>query len=272
MKKLLCLALTLCLLTGFSAAVLADEPVLQPGHHEFLALVNAALDEYHQNHGGTGELFAELTYYRPYTDGEYRGTRIVVVITGQITGATKGLSLELDHSETGPLRYYWRATLTGNPTGGEPLLSIWNVVFETDAIIETDGLAVQTNSVRMDGGAITGNPAIVSDAFLSIFDGVVTGDLYSDYSIYIDGGTINGSLNASRVLVQGGTVNAPSETLTTNDSNDGNATQQPIHPPDTGEGNALLFAVLLLMMLSGAGIWVLRKKGRQMVQTTRPPA
>jgi len=73
---------------------------------EEIAALNAAIEEYNNTHGGTGKLFVEFSGDKQ----NYAG----VVITGEVTGATKGLSVSYVVD--------WRARISGTSTGGEALL------------------------------------------------------------------------------------------------------------------------------------------------------
>jgi len=156
-----------------------------------IATVIAAVEEFNRTHGGTGALIVTFGY----DDNGFEA----MVITGEVTGATRGLAL--------PFNVVWQAKLSGDPVGGEALIN-GSLVIMPGAEITTSGRAIETYGVRMAGGTITAAEAIyaLDDGFgVAIQDGVVNGDI--NFVHTISGGTINGSFAAHRIA--GGTINAP---------------------------------------------------------------
>jgi len=143
-KRVLCVVLALALgLAMFAPAVAGEE--LDPR----IAEVQAIIEEYNATHGGTGALSVSYELRRGYDSA--------LVITGEVTGATKSLELP----EIQYVRYDWKATLTGE-TSGEALLIVRRVSF-TGGELKTSGLAVEGIYVSINGGTVAGDIRTIRD-------------------------------------------------------------------------------------------------------------
>lgn len=175
-KRVLCAVLALALglvLLAPGAAAEEEDPRI--------AEVLAVIEEYNATHGGTGALSAS---YKPG-----KGTALIWTITGEVTGATKGI--EIPHSNI-----VWQATLIGE-TSGEAMLKAVDVSVNGGEI-KTNGLAVEGLSVSIDQGSISGSEAILA-ASIMIGGGTVVGDaravngaMYADFIMF--GGTFTGAV------------------------------------------------------------------------------
>jgi len=162
MKKLTSILLALCMM---SALVLVGAfPTKALATEGDYGANLAAVEEFNKTHGGTGKLFAELGFNE---EGQE-----ITIITGEVTGATKGISL---------LYVAWKAKLSGS-TAGEALVK-GDIEIMPGAEIRTDGRAIEVyNYLRVNGGIITATEAIYSDdtdySIIFIGGGVITGDIY----------------------------------------------------------------------------------------------
>ena len=120
------------------------------------------------DHGGEGELTATLHNNS-------------IIVTGEVTGMTQGLVLE-----NGEFPVIVQAQLSGNPAGGEALITSNSWLFIADgAEIFTIGRAIEAYDVMMAGGLIVAAEAIIAAERISI-----------------NGGTVNGSLRLTNPLAQ----------------------------------------------------------------------
>jgi len=163
--------LVVLLLAGFALVVQAAQ------EDEFAAVI-AAVHAFNQTHGGQGELQAEIQGFPDFA---------WVAITGDVTSATRGI--QLPHA-----RIRWQARLHGNSAAGEALITAYNLEIAQGADILTNGIAV-----RMLENETYGR--------LTMWDGKIVGDIYSDRWILAQGGNIAGSLFGGRsVTITGDAV------------------------------------------------------------------
>jgi len=220
MKKLVSVLLAVCM------AIALLVPAIAAGENDCcctiyaLPITLAAIEEFNETHGGTGKLLAEVTV------NEWG--RTIVVITGAVTGATRGLEM---HHWTDVI---WRAKLHGNPADGGALINAGSIIVEDGADIISGGTAIRGRGhwVGVNGGVITAVRAICASGFgLEINGGIITGDIYRSGCedcpliseagakiqplhmrdvFYINGGEINGSIIGWIDGIFGGIINAPS--------------------------------------------------------------
>jgi len=208
MKKMYSVLLALVVLVGFAGFVPAGA-AFSADDLAYLATITAMLNTYNITHGGAGALSAEL--------GCDEFDNVVVIVTGNVTGATKGLSLQGAYVDL-----IWRAKLTGNTTG-EAL--IYNACgrFETGTEILTNGRAIEGAHISVYGGTITG--AIhVTEGWLFIGGGVIASDLIyasNEDVLFIEGNAkVEGSIVSSRpisingdAVVNSSSISAPSVSI-----------------------------------------------------------
>jgi len=199
MKKLF--SVLLAVLTTVGLAFAGSQHAEAWSKEEAIATVMAAVKAYNKSHGGTGELFAEV--------GDTDWWNDVIIVKGEVAGATKALKLQNNGIEVA-----WRAKLSGNAVGEALIQYESRILVESGAEIRTDGLALEGNDFFITGGTITAANAIrMNGDFLTVSGGDITGDIYvtEAESVGIRGGTINGSVSiyACRSVFSGGIVNAP---------------------------------------------------------------
>jgi len=180
---------------GFAGVFAAGD-----SYEEAMAAIIAAVAQYNKTNGGTGSLVA--------TVGEMRDGGPGVVITGEVTGAKKGIEL----LNAGVV---WKAKLSGN-TAGEALISIDRVEFMSGTEIQTNGRAIEGFDIIVLGGIIAAPEAIHAE-WLRIDGGTITGDLFSITGFTLLGGTIKGSLTGGQgtgvVEIRNCVIDAPKITL-----------------------------------------------------------
>ena len=181
MKKLFAVILAmamLCAFAGIGAHAEEEDPRI--------AEIQGIIAEYNATHGGTGALSA--------THKPGKGTSLIWTLTGEVTGATKGLVLP-NHAYT-----VWKATLTGE-TSGEAMLKAGRASF-SGGEIKTNGLAVEIDSAYIGQCSISGNVAFHGNSIL-MSDGTVVGDIrlaedadLPDFSM--SGGTFTGAVTCAK--------------------------------------------------------------------------
>ena len=202
MKKVLAVFLVVLMLTSVAVVSASAAETME----DVIAETLATIEEFNEIHGGQGALIAEVVVC------DMSG-RQSVVVTGEVTGATSGLTLH-DWTEV-----TWRATLHGNALDGEPLIRAGSIMVEDGAEIVTDGVAIESGGhfVAIGGGVITAATAICAWAILSIFGGVINGDVRwrqahevdpAHVWFHITGGEINGSIFGAPDAIYGGVINA----------------------------------------------------------------
>ena len=158
--------------------------------------VVATIEAYNSDHGGIGNLVAEVTGANEVT------------VTGSVIDAKKSLNL----TGSGMSIILWKATLIGNSSD--------DIFFDVDIhpiVIHEGGYVSSTNptaiccygmGITVAGGTVVGNLSSgLADLFIT--GGTVTGDMYASYLINISGGTITGSLSAGdNIAITGGLTNA----------------------------------------------------------------
>jgi len=195
MKKKLIAAflasIVLCAFAGIGAVAVEEDD-------SKIVEVLAIIEEYNETHGGTGALSAS------YKRG--KGSTLIWDITGQVTGATKGIAFS-NHSIAS-----WDATLIGE-TNGEPMLRGFTSINFLGGEIKTNGLAVESTSVLISQASISGSEAIRASS-ISITGGTIVGDVkivdigFADFSM--SGGVFTGALyceDGSIRLSENATVN-----------------------------------------------------------------
>jgi len=157
MKKLVGMLLAIVMVSGLGfSAVAAEAPIESKSAADVTATL-AAIEEFNQTHGGQGKLSATVHLFIG-TDIPY------IIITGQITQATKGLRL-------GIIEVHWKAKISGETMNGEALI-------EGRAISVMDGAEIKTGGIAID-----------SSEYLVIQGGVVEGTLRF-YNLYLLGGAV----------------------------------------------------------------------------------
>ena len=180
MKKLFAVILAmamLCAFAGIGAHAEEEDPRI--------AEVQGIIAEYNATHGGTGALSAS------HTPG--KGTSLIWRITGEVTGATKGLALPYTSIN-------WNATLTGE-TNGEAMLKGVSTIINSGEI-KTNGLAIESHSVYVTQGSVSGSVAFRGYSIM-MGGGTVVGDIrlaedadFPDFSM--SGGTFTGAVHCAK--------------------------------------------------------------------------
>jgi|GEM_PF-3701220 len=157
MKKLFAVVLAitmLCAFAGIGAHAEEEDPKI--------AEIQGIIAEYNATHGGTGTLSAEPV--------RGKGTSLIWRITGEVTGATKGLALPYTSIN-------WNAILTGETNGEAMLKGVSTII--NGGEIKTNGLAIDSHSVYVTQGSVSGSTA------------------FRGYSIMIGGGTVVGDVQGT---------------------------------------------------------------------------
>jgi len=163
---------------------------------EHIAVI-AAIEDY--NHGGLGRLYAT-----------FDEDTMTVRVTGEVVSATRGLVIPNDE-----ITVLWQARLKGSTENGEALVYSMGGFEMNDGEIITNDLAVQSDSVWMNGGFISATQAIYARELLSIFDGVISGDvtLTNGSELQIAGGNLQGVITLNNpqayLVITGGVIDAP---------------------------------------------------------------
>ena len=212
-KRMLSALLAVCMML-----TLLPTTALATNQDGFDAVTNA-VNAYNQGSGGTGKLAVEP---RPTVDNVVKTK--VIRITGEISGATQGLKLDLPADSE--IEIWWDAKLSGDTGGG--ITDGWS------GLVELTAQGDSKSSFVMKGGSIeneSGNGIFIysrqanSNArynSLTVEDGTVTGGAYGIRSemtynghlgqITVKGGTVGGGINAvtgnyvANIAIEGGTV------------------------------------------------------------------
>lgn len=142
-----------------------------------VAAVFQAVKAYNRSHGGTGKLSAHTTVDSTGWVDSIEQICTTVHITGEVTGAAKGIVIPCRFLNSNYFHIRWEARLEGN-TAGEPLVQCNNIYVEEFAEIRTDGCALSGDSVDVYEASVTGDIRSPS-CFLGSTD--FTGSIYSDY-------------------------------------------------------------------------------------------
>ena len=154
MKRFFSIALTICIVAAVGLTGLISTAAAPT---EAYTATLAVIEAYNQTHGGIGELAAEES-----------GSEII--ITGEVIGATKGISL--------PHMVVWKAKLSGDTAGEALIKGSVNVMYGAE--IFTDGRAIEGQEILVDGGVVFGAEAIYSPGgTVRITGGIVEGNIYA---------------------------------------------------------------------------------------------
>jgi|GEM_PF-6143082 len=143
-RKILAICLCLALLAAVFALPAGAWFSVPPSlDSEMVAQVFAAVEAFNRNHGGQGRLTVALEESNSSPCCE------ILLITGTVTGATRGLDLQDGYG------IRWQATLEGNPTNGEPLLRAESIDLWEGELV-TEGHALEVARLVIGDSTISG--------------------------------------------------------------------------------------------------------------------
>jgi len=178
MKKSLSIFLMAFILIGIIGLIPSTAATINP--LQDLAEIVTIINNYNQAHSGTLTARLEPTEW---------GTTIIVV-TGEVSNATTGLTLPWQETSL-----MWQANISGNPSGGESLLRFLGWSGISNAVIETNGRAIEGNLFEITDATITGIIYIGADP-IQITNSVITSNitLENDASLALVDSVFHGSL------------------------------------------------------------------------------